>query len=178
MDRETADRLIGTTLASRYVVEDRLGDGARLAEPEPVPEKPAPPAARRPWLAAAVAMIVLVGVLGFAIRSQASTESLAPAPRPTPTRGSGSGRSPKPVARSPSLPDPTASDLAQLYGDVGRELGALDRAGGQQATFDLWPRFRWIRLNDYLVTPEKRRVAFDLLQRLRADIKTRGLGSH
>jgi len=77
------------------------------------------------------------------------------------------------AARSSPASPPSAAELASLYGSVGRELKALDTAKGQRATYDLWPRFRWIRLYDYLTTPERRQVAAALLGELRSEISTR-----
>ena len=86
---------------------------------------------------------------------------------------------PKPEARSakPAPPPPSASELVSLYTSVGRNLRDLDRTRGDAATYDLWPRFRWIRINEYLASPDKRRVAADLLGHLATDITTRGRGS-
>ena len=78
---------------------------------------------------------------------------------------------------SADAPSRSGLEVAQLYVTVGRELVALDRARGQTATCDLWPRFRWIRINEYLTTPEKRMVAAELLDKLRDEIRTRGRGS-
>lgn len=77
------------------------------------------------------------------------------------------------VARQP----PSAAEVATLYASVGRELKALDGSKGDQATYDLWPRYRWIRINEWLGTPATRSGATALLDRLRHDIKTRGRGS-
>jgi serine/threonine-protein kinase len=65
--------------------------------------------------------------------------------------------------------DPTAQELALLYAAVGRELSALE-ARSANAAIDLWPRYRWIRINDALVNADKRRQAFELLERLRRDV--------
>jgi tRNA A-37 threonylcarbamoyl transferase component Bud32 len=65
---------------------------------------------------------------------------------------------------------PTADEVAKLYGAVGRELRTLESAQGMDATIDLWPRYRWIRINDAMSTPEKRMQATVMLQRLQRDI--------
>jgi hypothetical protein len=57
-----------------------------------------------------------------------------------------------------------------LYGSVGRELKTLDDTRGMNATLELWPRYRWIRINEWITTPERRAHVVDLLERLRADI--------
>jgi len=74
-----------------------------------------------------------------------------------------------PYAAPAAAHDPTALELAKLYTTVGRELGALE-ARGSDAAIDLWPRYRWIRINDALVDPRKRRQTFELLGRIRRDI--------
>ena len=66
--------------------------------------------------------------------------------------------------------EPTAAELAKLYGEVGRELSALETQRGLSATIDLWPRYRWIRINDMLASPEKRHETWQLLEHLRADL--------
>ena len=70
-----------------------------------------------------------------------------------------------------------ASDVLTLYTTVGRQLARLDREQGRDVTTDLWPRFRWIRINDCLLDPKKRGQATQLLEKLRADISTRDRGS-
>ncbi|MDB4953176.1 MAG: serine/threonine protein kinase [Myxococcales bacterium] len=99
----------------------------------------------------------------------AGVTALKPAPRPRPPAGTGSA-----APKSPTLPEaPTATVLAGLYGSVGRQLKALDAAKGDDATIDLWPRYRWIRINESLVTADKRRDAADMLTKLREDIAAR-----
>ncbi|NVB84761.1 MAG: serine/threonine protein kinase [Kofleriaceae bacterium] len=66
---------------------------------------------------------------------------------------------------------PTAADVAKLYAVVGRELSALEATKGMEATIDLWPRYRWIRINEWITTPERRSHVSALLERLRLDIK-------
>jgi hypothetical protein len=95
--------------------------------------------------------------------------ALGPRP-PPPTK-----KPPGPPAASKPAPAPvdapTAADVAKLYGAVGRELKALDSAKGLDATIDLWPRYRWIRFNEWITTPEKRARITRELERLRADIR-------
>jgi hypothetical protein len=66
---------------------------------------------------------------------------------------------------------PTAADVAKLYAVVGRELSTLEATKGMEATIDLWPRYRWIRINEWITTPERRSHVSGLLERLRLDIK-------
>jgi serine/threonine protein kinase len=90
------------------------------------------------------------------------------APKPAPAK--------KPVVTAPSAPialPPSASDVAKLYGAVGRELKALDDLKGMDATIELWPRYRWIRINEWITTPQRRAQITQELERLRADIKAR-----
>ena len=66
---------------------------------------------------------------------------------------------------------PSAAEVAELYGVTGRELKALDVRAGMAATLELWPRFRWIRINEWLTTAERRTQVASMLERLRADIR-------
>jgi serine/threonine-protein kinase len=66
---------------------------------------------------------------------------------------------PVPMPPPPSNPTsltPSAAELAQLYAAVGRKLSALERAQGQDATLDLWPRYRNIRIQAVLVDADDR----------------------
>ncbi|HEY5951128.1 MAG TPA: serine/threonine-protein kinase [Kofleriaceae bacterium] len=80
----------------------------------------------------------------------------------------------KPASQSGSAaaaPEPpSAAEVAKLYGATGRELKALDAKKGMDATIELWPRYRWIRINEWIATPEKRAQITRELERLRADI--------
>ena len=75
------------------------------------------------------------------------------------------------VAPTSGRSRPTAAEVANLYAVVGRELSALEAAKGMDATIDLWPRYRWIRINEWISTPERRAHIGELLERLRADVK-------
>jgi len=69
---------------------------------------------------------------------------------------------------------PTASELATLYASVGRELKALGTRKGDDATIDLWPRYRWIRINEEISAPAARRGDIaDMLDQLHRDIAAR-----
>ena len=68
---------------------------------------------------------------------------------------------------------PTASVVAAPYGSVGRALGHLQQAKGSDATIDLWPRFRHIRINDAIATAESRTETDRALRRLQIDIDAR-----
>ena len=87
----------------------------------------------------------------------------------------GAGSQPRiaPIVAPVTSEPPTATTLAALYGSVGRELKSLDAHQGEDATIDLWPRYRWIRINESIVTPDKRQRAADMLARLREDITAR-----
>jgi eukaryotic-like serine/threonine-protein kinase len=76
------------------------------------------------------------------------------------------------VAKTPEIkaPDPTAtrSDAAAIaarYSSVGQKLKAL----GPAAT-DLWPRYRLIRIQDVMSSPEKRAEAAQILGKLEREI--------
>jgi hypothetical protein len=80
----------------------------------------------------------------------------------------------EPGGPPPTRPDPpSARELADMYAEVGRELRDADQTKGLAATADLLPRYRWIRLNDALATPDKRRAAYTMLEQIRADLRTR-----
>ena len=65
---------------------------------------------------------------------------------------------------------PSASEVARLYTVVGRELSALEAKKGNAAAIDLWPRYRWIRINDALVSLPMRTESYQMLERLRREI--------
>jgi serine/threonine-protein kinase len=68
---------------------------------------------------------------------------------------------------------PTAAAVAELYGSIGRALKRLDDAGSRDATYDLWPRFRYIRIFDALRAAEARVQAYDELRYLEREIARR-----
>jgi hypothetical protein len=72
---------------------------------------------------------------------------------------------------SSNVDAPTAQEVAKLYGGVGRELSTLETTRGLDATIDLWPRYRWIRINEAMISPEKRMQTLVMLQRLQRDIR-------
>jgi hypothetical protein len=76
-------------------------------------------------------------------------------------------------APEPPLATPSPTELAALYAAVGRELKVLDRRAGEDATADLWPRYRWIRLTDGLGDASRRADIAGMLTQLRRDIATR-----
>jgi serine/threonine protein kinase len=77
-----------------------------------------------------------------------------------------------PRVEQPAIPAASASEVAQLYARVGRMLKAYERDRGMEATIDYWPRYRWIRINEAIATPEKRNETFKMLSRLRRDLDT------
>ena len=90
-----------------------------------------------------------------------------PTKKPGATGGSGNGSAQHPP---PAGPVPNASDIAKLYGATGRELKALEAKKGMDSTIELWPRYRWIRINEWITTPERRTQVAQILERLRIDI--------
>jgi serine/threonine-protein kinase len=102
-------------------------------------------------------------------------EQLAPGQAPTaPTAKKPLAPKPgTPISAAHAAPPPSAAEVATLYGVVGRELKALDAARGMDATLELWPRYRWIRINEWIATPERRATIAQELTRLRTDIKSR-----
>ncbi|HEX5062909.1 MAG TPA: serine/threonine-protein kinase [Kofleriaceae bacterium] len=91
-----------------------------------------------------------------------------PVKKAPPSTGSGSGNA------KPAVEPPSAAAVAKLYGAVGRELSALEAKKGMDATIELWPRYRWIRINEWITTPERRAHIATQLERLRTDIKAAG----
>jgi serine/threonine protein kinase len=90
------------------------------------------------------------------------------------------GPSAKPAAKrpatgsataKPAVEPPSASDVAKLYGATGRELKSLEQKKGMDSTIELWPRYRWIRINEWITTPERRAHVAAILERLRIDIR-------
>ena len=79
----------------------------------------------------------------------------------------------RPTPAEPSLASISAADVGRLYGAVGRELKALETAKGDEKTFDLWPRYRWIRINEWLGTQEQRTSVATQLHQLRRDVAAR-----
>jgi hypothetical protein len=65
---------------------------------------------------------------------------------------------------------PTAAELAHLYTTVARELSALEAKKGATAAIDLWPRFRWIRIQDALGSLHKRVESYAILDQLHREI--------
>jgi hypothetical protein len=96
----------------------------------------------------------------------ASPDLTIAAPKQTPKKPTASA----PTA-APSVVPPSAAEVARLYGALGRELKALDAKKGMDATIELWPRYRWIRINEWITTPERRAQIARELERLRVDIK-------
>jgi serine/threonine-protein kinase len=78
-----------------------------------------------------------------------------------------------PRTQQPAIPAPSANEVAQLYALVGRALKAYERDHGMEATIDFWPRYRWIRINEAIATPEKRNETYKMLSRLRTDLDSR-----
>jgi hypothetical protein len=92
-------------------------------------------------------------------------------PPPAPIKPPVVHRAPAPVTiAAPAAPPPeahgppSASELVALYRSVGQ---TLDRVRDDA----LWQRYRWIRLADYLVTPEKRAEAARMLDAIASDAR-------
>jgi serine/threonine protein kinase len=112
------------------------------------------------------------------------TSSVEPALVEAPAGPTARGSAAKPVARkaptkqgsaapppAPPPATPSAAEVAKLYGSLGRELKALEAKKGMDSTIELWPRYRWIRINEWIATAERRTQIAGLLERLRVDIK-------
>jgi serine/threonine protein kinase len=90
---------------------------------------------------------------------------------PPPARKIAASRVPSTVAVVQPAAVPTAAEVAQLYASLGRELKALEDAKGMESTLDLWPRYRWIRIHEWMASPERRTEVTAMLERLRADVR-------
>ncbi len=94
---------------------------------------------------------------------------VTPRPRVAPKLAT---QAPRSTQETPSA-TPSAADVAALYGAVGRALGHLQQSKGSDATIDLWPRFRHIRINDAIATAESRTETHRALQQLQRDVDAR-----
>ncbi|HWO23307.1 MAG TPA: protein kinase [Kofleriaceae bacterium] len=104
--------------------------------------------------------------------SGAAPAGAAPATPARPQQPAGPApAAPAPPATAEASPaDPSTEVVAELYGTIGRALKRLDETHGQEATYDLWPRFRRIRILEALRTREGRTSALDALRALERDI--------
>ena len=69
---------------------------------------------------------------------------------------------------------PSPAALAGLYVSVGRQLEALSARKGETATIDLWPRYRWIRIDDAMgAPPARRQEVARMLHDLERDVAAR-----
>jgi serine/threonine-protein kinase len=86
-----------------------------------------------------------------------------PVPVPAPTTPRHVQPAPVPSTRAPAK-ELSAAELAALYRSVGQTLDQVRDDG-------LWQRYRWIRLADYLATPEKRAEAARMLDAIASDAR-------
>ena len=79
---------------------------------------------------------------------------------------------PAPATRAVTKPKPapTATELADLYVKVGREL-SIQSKRDPYSTTNLWPRYRWVNFMESLKTPIKRAEAAAMLEKILADTK-------
>ena len=102
----------------------------------------------------------------------------SPAPKPSPVgpRKQITVKLPgAPLASITSQPshEATAAEVAEHYALVGRALSNLEHRHGLDATLDLWPRFRHIRINDAISTRDQRLATTRTLVELQHDVATR-----
>ena len=92
-------------------------------------------------------------------------------PRPRPVH------TPTPTIAAPPAPPPDTTSPAQavalLYGQVGRRLKHLDDTIGKETTWDLWPKYLRIHINEALADPVKLRDTRALLEELRRELDAR-----
>ncbi|MBA3392651.1 MAG: protein kinase [Deltaproteobacteria bacterium] len=81
--------------------------------------------------------------------------------------------SPPPATAAAPDAIPGAAALAKDYAAVGRALAQLEKTRGQPSTFDLWPRYRRIRINAALANPRDRQDISALLADLQREIAAR-----
>ena len=161
--------------AQTYDVPSLHAAAERHDRPEPSSEPAVPPAPPPPRFDIA------------AETHRKATKAVTPAPPPAPTGPQPSGPAPlapQPPAARVAAPAPaasaaadrtlTATEIANLYQQTGRELAKLSKTHPELAS-ELWPRYRWIRINDALATPAKRTEAARLLEDVL--VRTRGRGS-
>ncbi|MBX3162821.1 MAG: hypothetical protein KF773_43065, partial [Deltaproteobacteria bacterium] len=67
----------------------------------------------------------------------------------------------------------TNASITDLYRTVGLSLKKLDATRGEEATYDLWPRYRHIRIADSFTSRTRLLAAHDMLRALERDISTR-----
>jgi serine/threonine protein kinase len=142
----------------RHVVTPKPPSDPPPRPPEAPPSEPAVPSE---------APETPLDVIAISPRKQRKVPPVtAPVPTPTPVA--------KRAEPSTTSAAPTPSELAELYMRTGRAISALSK-NDREAADTLWPRYRWIRFNDALTTPEKRAEAARLLETLL--VTTRGQGS-
>jgi hypothetical protein len=75
-----------------------------------------------------------------------------------------------PVPRTPST-EVSANDLAKEYSDVGAEITALQKQKGDDATRELWERYRLIQLGTAMAEPAAKRAETSaFLTKIRRDV--------
>jgi type IV secretory pathway VirB10-like protein len=80
----------------------------------------------------------------------------------------------QPVATDEVAADePTALDVATQYSDIGRRLKAMQEDQGDDSTFDLWPRYRLIRISEAMGSQRSRNETANILAKIEAAIDER-----
>jgi len=110
-------------------------------------------------------------------KSTPKTQTPRTSPRPPTTPKAGSGSA---ATTTPPVPTTTAapkavdaSTLASQYQSVGAQLRDLQNTKGADATSDLWPRYRYVRITSAMATQESRDAASAILTKLASDIRAR-----
>jgi serine/threonine protein kinase len=112
----------------------------------------------------------------LALPAPTTVEAPRPAaPKKLPAPTAITAPAPKTLAtlETPNAAEPSNAALADLYTAVGRNLKRLDAQAGEDATADLWPRFRFIRINEAFASRQKKIEASDALHALQRDIGSR-----
>jgi eukaryotic-like serine/threonine-protein kinase len=165
---------IGAVLALALVVGLREGEVTRASS------SPRPALATTPPLAPASPPASPTSQITATPLPIPSAAPPSPPPPPPPLAPPGPAPVPVlvPVESPPRLAsDPTSALVAEHYAAVGRALTRLQARRGTDATFDLWPRFRFIRIQQAIATLEQRLEATRLLDALDRDIAARDLAA-
>lgn len=99
------------------------------------------------------------------IQSPRAKPQPKPAKQPTGPSGPSQPKKTQIIENAPSV-----QQLAELYTRTGRALKDASEKD-RNATYDLWPRYRWVNFMDAIKTPQKRAAAAAVLEKLLADAK-------
>jgi hypothetical protein len=143
---------------------------------ERVPAPPAPPKAELRFVPVPMPQIPVVAPTP--VEPHRPTASIAARSAPTPS-------TPPPATTAPSTAPnelvtqygdvdaavprspPSVDELVTLYREVATTLHQLDKLRADL----LWQRFRWIKLDEYLISPERRANAMRMLEAIASEAR-------